>query len=111
MTNYNDGKWHGWSGGECPVDPECTVVGIYMADGKVTPESPVTDYAGQFDWNREASYELVAFRVVKEYREPREFWITIYDGMAWDTSAQAEQHNANLPDGGSQIIHVREVSK
>jgi hypothetical protein len=25
MTDYNDGKWHGWNGGECPVDPEAHV--------------------------------------------------------------------------------------
>ena len=26
MTNYNDGRWHGWNGGECPVHPETVVV-------------------------------------------------------------------------------------
>ena len=25
MTSYNDGKWHGWNGGECPVHPETEV--------------------------------------------------------------------------------------
>ena len=24
--NYNDGRWHGWNGGECPVHPETVVV-------------------------------------------------------------------------------------
>ena len=88
MTDYNDGKWHGWNGGECPVDPECTVVGIYMADGKVTPESPVTDYAEQFDWNREASYELVAFRVDEAAPLPLEWWCRVsVDGRLSECSA------------------------
>ena len=28
MTGYNDGKWHGWNGGECPVHPKSRVQGL-----------------------------------------------------------------------------------
>ena len=29
MTNYNDGKWHGWNGGECPVHPKSMVDAVW----------------------------------------------------------------------------------
>lgn len=25
MTDYSDGEWHGWNGGECPVRPDGVV--------------------------------------------------------------------------------------
>ena len=109
MTNYNDGKWH-------PIPSrkpdsvhdktEVEMIWRLREDGSIKAE---TRPASGFAWPDGDVTENIAFRVVKEYREPREFWITLYDGMAWEASAQAEQQNANLHDGGSQIIHVREV--
>ena len=33
MTNtYNDGKWHGWNGGECPVHPKTVVDYLWLYD-------------------------------------------------------------------------------
>ena len=66
-VNYNDGKWHGWNGGDCPVHPE-TVVEAFCS---VEKEYFDPDYADEFDWSTPG-----AFRVVKEYKEPREFWVT-----------------------------------
>lgn len=77
MTDYNDGKWHGWNGGECPVHPETLVEGIYInpEEGGVDSRSPVTDRASEFDWERVERFLLVSFRVIKPYREPREVWM------------------------------------
>ena len=81
MTNYNDGKWHGWNGGECPVHPESEVEGVYLdEDGKPDFRSPVRDDAAIFDWAWEYAFRLIAFRVVKEHKEPREFWAV---QMSW----------------------------
>jgi hypothetical protein len=102
MTNYNDGQIHGWNGGDRPVHPE-TLVDAWFDNG--IAYGP----AGAIDWS--SPLHCSAFRVVKEYREPREFWITLDDGMAWDAMAQAEKHNAVSLNGGSAIIHVREVLK
>jgi hypothetical protein len=108
MTNYNDGLWHGWNGGECPVHEDSTVEGIYLNGGKPTDESPVIDYAGQFDWRREEVFDLVAFRVVKEYREPREFWVNVYETskFAYGTKDAADLMAQPLR---IECIHVREV--
>lgn len=84
MTNYNDGKWHGWNGGECPVHPCSMVEGMYLRDGDPAPESPITDDAYDFDWCYDGKNRLIAFRVIKEHKEPREFW-TYFDKeiMRW----------------------------
>ena len=105
MTDYNDGNWHGWNGGECPVHPKSEVEGIYLDDdGDTTDESPVSDVAVKFDWLYEASFKLIAFRVVKEYREPREFWIV-------GAYAFESPHEAKTAYPGCAPIHVREVTE
>ncbi len=66
MTNYNDGKWHGWNGGKCPVDPRSIVQvvgGWELAWETVAHHSAVA-------WEN-----VIAFRVVKEHKEPREYWL------------------------------------
>ena len=85
MTDYNSGDWYGWNGGECPVHPDTVVEGIYInpEDGGVDSRSPVTDKASEFDWERIERFLLVAFRVVKEYREPREVWVMEYTKDSW----------------------------
>ena len=39
----------------------------------------------------------------------REFWITLYDGMAWSSLAYAKKHEENLRDLALGVAHVREV--
>ena len=72
MTNYNDGKWHGWNGGECPVHPESDVNTFFIHDGN-TPRTQTCDGARQASGQDWAC--VIAFRVVKEHKEPREFWV------------------------------------
>lgn len=65
MTDYNDGKIHGWNGGECPVHPK-TVVEVREWNGlKWTADADICDWLSMRG----------AFRVVRAYREPREFWV------------------------------------
>ena len=90
MTNYNDGLWHGWNVVECPVHPKSEGSFIFE-DGEFYNCSS----AGEFDWD-DKEIKLIAFRIAKEYREPREFWINY---GANDISAKP-QHG---------YIHVREV--
>lgn len=92
MTDYNDGKWHGWNGGECPVHPK-SIVQAMEENG-----SGWKSEAENCDWRLMCG----AFRVTKEYREPREFWICIYDGLAWDTEYEAKANN----HGDGLIYHV-----
>lgn len=73
MTNYNDGKWHGWNGEVCPVHPKSELEAVFLS-----PFFSGADYrellASSLNWN-DSDTPVVAFRVVKEYKEPREFWI------------------------------------
>lgn len=73
MTDYNDGKWHGWNGGECPVHPKTQVQIQTLGDGG----GDATCEARSFVWNKPdyMGRPIVAFRVVKQHREPREFWL------------------------------------
>ena len=69
MTNtYNDGAWHGWNGGRCPVHPR-SKVDVLFGDGL---GSGLLYFAGDLDWGVDP--HPVAFRVVKEYKEPREVY-------------------------------------
>ena len=95
MTNYNDGKWHAWNGGECPVHPE-TLVDVTYTCG-----------AGMFDEDAEGvswTYPLL-FRVTKEYRGPREFWLV--GCYRFLSEKDAMTYEGCLPNR-REIIHVVE---
>lgn len=95
MTDYNDGKWHGWNGGECPVHPE-TIVEYVTINGHNDNRA-----ACGLVFDRDNLSAIIAFRVIKEHREPREFWIRA--GVDYPRAYDAE------PDDASRYIHVREV--
>lgn len=77
MTN----PWIGWNGGDVPVHPETVVE--YIMDGG----DKGTDKAGELEWNDPTIGEewlIRCYRVVKDYREPREVWVkTDEAGMSW----------------------------
>lgn len=94
--NYNDGKWHGWNGGECPVHPESEVevaCGDGLSRGEARSHEP---------WDVEAgTLPIIAFRVIKEHKEPREWWIDLKPYGDYPVVS-------HTPMSGS-YIHVREV--
>lgn len=73
MTDYNDGNWHGWNGGECPVHRD-SVVNVVWADNR-NPDKPGEYQAVRIAWGSKIGDAPVAFRVIKQHREPREFWM------------------------------------
>jgi hypothetical protein len=96
LADYNDGKWHRWAGGECPVHSSSVVHARYILRGDLTE---YTQRAKDFRWDA-IDNPIIAFRVTKEYVEPpkvpREFWLIqgkIYNYYHTNTNA----------------IHVREV--
>ena len=103
MTDYNDGKWHGWNGGECPVHPE-SVVSIVLENGSVYHNQRADDW--DFS-NGEDCLPIIAFRVTKPYvepRKPREWWV------CWDDGDGILVTKVKRPDYHyDNIIHVREV--
>lgn len=94
MTNYNDGKWHGHNGGECPVHPETVVHAVYQNTHSF---GEITGKAVDVAWD----HPIIAFRVIKEHKQPREFWI--HAGQIY-MSKPKKIH-------GEEIIHVREVTE
>lgn len=119
MTNYNDGNWHNWNGGECPVHPESVVAAIWRGDDSMTRSDKIMGVvrkAGDFQgvcWMHVhgkggGTADIIAFRVIKEHKEPREFWVI--GGRAFPSSREADAFAMeNYPC--MDVIHVREVLK
>jgi hypothetical protein len=64
MTDYNDGKWHGWNGGKCPVDPYTHVDIVWInREGGLDRDGFV--HAQLFSWVHDDDGDIIAFRVVK----------------------------------------------
>lgn len=100
MTDYNDGKWHGWNGGGCPVDPASACEFIDPTDDTQNDE-PIVSFgpAEAHDWNCP-----VLFRVVKPAPpKPREWWLY---GDAGDHIRVSDTKPTCRWD---TVIHVREV--
>lgn len=102
--SYNDGNWHGWNGCICPLHPNTVIDAIWYDPIKCTvglTESilayePCAKYPYRLAWGH-----VVAFRVTKEHKEPREWTMYVRNdnGVTWD-------------DGNaSEVIKVREVTE
>lgn len=101
--DYNDGKWHGWNGGECPVHPK-SLVHVKLLDC-ADEYGDMTEDAVDWSWDSDIG-PIVAFRVVDQYVEPkspREFWIC--NDHAYESLDDAK------PYYGDEVIHVREVTE
>lgn len=116
MTDYNDGKWHGWNGGECPVHPKSRIEAVYTNSfGELRQDERSAE---NHMWNPSGMPKAatIAFRVIKAYREPREAWS--YGAHMRNTLAEAEAFRAQVdeqyPGNGhldTPIVHWREVLK
>ena len=96
MTNYNDGEWHTWDGGKCPVHPKSEVEAVWhdprMKNAGITGPRPAkVDNEPTLAWGH-----VVKFRVVKEHREPRELIFDPAKYVMWFESSDGH-------------VHVREV--
>ena len=75
MVDYNDGKWHGWNGGECPVHPDSFVDVLYDDDYKIVGGTAGMKNGVRWVHNWDGR-KIIAFRVIKEYKEPREVFLS-----------------------------------
>lgn len=98
-VDYNDGKWYGWNGGECPVHKKSKVDYIWLhKDG--TSQIHQNYSAGNIFFQGNEYGNLISFRVVAPYvepKEPRDFWI-LESGYVCNKKPTSEGW-----------IHVREV--
>ena len=102
MTNYNDGKWHGWNGGECPVHTH-SLIDVTFGDGWCRGR-----YPDEFCWDHKEK-PIIAFRVVKPYCEPREFWVNVYPDDFVAAHVTKEEAEDNKASTRLACIRVREV--
>lgn len=97
---YEENVWYGWNGGECPVHPD-TVVEVVYSNWASTGIKTITDPARMASW-RGGDLNLIAFRVIKEHKESREFWLCGND--IFGSREMAENWGMS-----GEIIHVKEV--
>lgn len=110
MTNYNDGKWHGWNGGECPVHPKSVVDMVWPSGLDDSKAFRDVRLAGNFSWGVSDTSLPMLFRVVEEYKEPREFWVNVYEGDCYSSLYQSKESADMLATSNRlDCIHVREV--
>lgn len=112
-TNYNDGKWHLWSGEDVlpkSVHGKSTIQYVWYDENT----GEVGKSEGQADWDESASRpawdQVLKFRVIKEHREPREWHVAVNSKgqvmgcKEWHpTSSLAEEL------GTYTLVKVREV--
>jgi hypothetical protein len=103
MTDYNDGNWHGWNGGECPVHPKSWVEWIPMQENIIYGNPSEYSKAKDIPWSLLPGdkYYVVAFNVREPYREPREGYIA--------STIFATAREAKIAYPGCNPIKVREV--
>jgi hypothetical protein len=96
MTDYNDGSWHGWNGGECPVHPDSEVEAMYISASQI---AVIHDKrrARRFVWDAPVS-SVIAFRVTKPYREPRVIWVNEHEDGIFCAYGSEEEARENAID-------------
>lgn len=77
-VDYNDGKWHGWNGGERPVHPNSTIEVVYKNKQGQTKSD--VRHAGDHWWDCSglSGGYTIAFRVLEVYKEPKVIWVNEY---------------------------------
>jgi hypothetical protein len=109
MTDYNDGEWHIWKGGECPVHPRSYVDVRYRRD-----DTCGLGVAGNFSWaHNSRDCDIICFRVVKAHRELRVWWVNEYDGedvgpWLYDTKTEAAEAT-DFRRRLTRVLKVQEV--
>ena len=96
MTNYNDGEWHAWGGGECPVHPKSHIDIVTISALQIfNRKARITD------WDSDNPF---LFRVVKEHKEPSELWATFDKEGVWTWVGHSNQDRPNA-------VLLREVTE
>lgn len=86
MTDYNDGKIHGWNGGDCPVH-RASNVRVWLRDGDQD-----NDLAVSHTWSHDdGCCDIIAFQVTKQFIEPKTIWLMRQGGkMIYSTELERQ---------------------
>ena len=103
VRDYNNGQIWGWNGGECPVHPE-TVVQVWFRSG---PDQEKKAFS--YRWTHGMKYgDIIAFRVVKPYVEPKVIWVNEHNSLLW-VAHQSEQSARDDAVSSATRIAVRYI--
>ena len=105
-TDVNDGKWHVKGGDECPLHEKTRIEVIFEDSLKTLARWTEVDAQGMH-WGADST--IICFRVIKEYKEPKELWAvkTASGFVTFDNENFAKLYSKDTP--GSEIMRVREV--
>lgn len=103
MTNYNDGKIHGWNGGDCPVHHK-SVVQVWLRCGERD-----TDEARSYNWTHGDVEDIVAFKVLKEYKEAKYMWANEYVSGYSYYESEVEAQSYASPSAIRVAVKFKEV--
>lgn len=102
MTDYNDGNWHEWTGGPCPVHPKSKIEGYWQVEDASTNQmsKPAVYNTGRaygliFEWDGQTRLHL--FRVVEKFEEPKVIWVNEYENafVAYPTKERAKEESVS----------------
>lgn len=108
MTDYKEGVWYGWNGGDCPVGLK-DMVKVFFSDGTQNTK----DFKGEeYNWLADIGQKtIVAFQITKKYVGPREFWINEYPTFLSQMYLTKEAAERSKCPNRVRLIHVREVNE
>ena len=101
MSDYNDGEWHGWNGEDMkPAGIHSKSVIEYVWHNAISNRAGKSERVAGYDEKDvgPAWGDILKFRVVKEHKGPREFWVDP------DRCIAVQSYHAGF-------IHVREVTE
>ena len=108
--DLNDGKWHGWNGGDCPVHPNSVVEIVYTRMNGTKQEAIYASSCGtNVEWENCGYCDIVAFRVTEPYTELKA--IKTISLLGWhDGVMDDELYEMTFKDAdGVKYVVVREV--
>ena len=101
--DYNDGKIHGWNGGECPVHPD-SEARVWLRDCVGSEVSA----AGYYWWKHsDSDGDIIAFQVTKPFVEPKVIWVNEYKTHV--KAFYSEEEAKHFPNEGDIRIAVKYV--
>ena len=108
VRDYDNGQIHGWNGGECPVHPETTVEVWFRGGG-----SSVTVATRLFWTHSDKGGDIIAFKVVKAYVEPKVIWVNETTNIIFDayTSKEAARRSAYSHNTRIAVKYVEAVNE
>lgn len=111
QVDYNDGRWHGWNGGDCPVHPLSKVEARIYAVGEYWDGHIRRAHEWTWDIDGDDDCDIIAFRVIEPYVEPQRIWVVKHQKNGKRFIFDSKEAAQDYADDGWQITEMVEVQK